>query len=177
MRMRKYFTTYRNVVPSDYEKWLEDLAAEGWHPTKIRHFSSIVMKFEKSEPRQYKYSVELLGKLSKDRIKTYEDFGWEYVGRMSSIFVWRKQYSDKKPEMFTESTDIRKRSSRFVIAISFTFALFLIAFIATLVIAALMLIGKIQSDWLQVSLGILLSGVFTLYLGYVIKKISKNKNR
>lgn len=177
MKMRKYFTTYTNVVPAKYEKWLEDLANDGWHPTKINHFSSMVMTFEKLQPKQYKYAVELLGKLKKDRMKTYEDFGWEYIGRMSSIFVWRKEYADKKPVMFTDSSDIRKRSTRFVVGISFSFSLFLIAFITTLVIAALMLLGRIQPDWIQIGLGILLSGAFTFYLGYVMLKIQKNKDK
>ncbi|MEX1377422.1 MAG: DUF2812 domain-containing protein [Eubacteriales bacterium] len=175
MTMKKYFTAYRKVVPAEYEKWFEDLAADGWHPKKINHFSSMVMKFEKKEPKKYKYAIELLGKLSKERIQTYKDFGWEYVGRMSSIFVWRSEYLEKKPEMFTDSESTKKRSNRFILAISFSFTAFLVALITTLVLAILGLAKVIEPDWLQIILGIALSGILTIYLGFVMRKISKNK--
>jgi len=175
MIMKKYFTAYINVVPAEYEKWFENLAAEGWHPTKINHLSSMVMCFKQTESKKYKYSIELLGKLRKDRIQSYKDFGWEYVGRMSSIFVWRKEYIDEKPEMFTDRDDVKKRSDRFIIAISFSFAIFLLTFITTIFIAILGLLSKINPDWFQIILGITLSGVLTLFLGLVIRKINKNK--
>ncbi len=177
MKMRKYFTAYRNVVPSEYEKWLEGLAADGWHPKKINHFTSMVMTFEKSQPKKYKYAIELLGHLKKDRIKIYKDFGWEYVGRMSSIFVWRKEYENEKPEMFTDHEDIVRRSNRFVIAISFSFVIFLIAFMAALALALLAGIGKINPEWGQIILAIALSGTLAFYLGHVIRKINNNKDK
>lgn len=177
MKMKKYFTAYRNVVPSEYEKWFEEYAAEGWHPIKINHFSSMVMTFEKNEPKKYKYAIELLGRLKKDRIKIYKDFGWEYVGRMSSIFVWRSEYENKRPELFTDTESKVLRSKRFVTAISFSFAVFLIAFIATIVLAVLAAMNIIQRDWLDIILGILLSGALTFYLGSVMRRISKNKEK
>lgn len=177
MKMKKYFTAYRNVVPSEYEKWFEDLATEGWHPQKISHFSSMVMTFEKKEPKKYKYAIELLGRLKKDRVKIYKEFGWEYVGRMSSIFVWRSEYENKRPELFTDKETKVLRSKRFVVAISFSFAIFLIAFITTLVLGVLAALGRIQGAWLDIILGILLSGTLAFYLGSVMRRIHKNREK
>lgn len=177
MKMKKYFTAYRNVVPAEYEKWFENLAAEGWHPKTINHFSSMIMTFEKNEPKQYKYAIELLGRLKKDRVKIYKDFGWEYVGRMSSIFVWRNEYENKRPELFTDKETKVLRSKRFIIAISFSFTIFLFAFIITLILAMLAALNIIQRDWLDIILGVLLSGTLTFYLGSVIKRIHKNKDK
>ena len=34
-----WFSAFRYIVPADYEKWLEKMAAEGWHTGHLRQWS------------------------------------------------------------------------------------------------------------------------------------------
>ncbi len=36
---------------------------------------------------------------------TYEDAGWEYVGELTSLHVWRRQYRGERPEAFTDRAE------------------------------------------------------------------------
>ena len=42
-----FFPAFKRVVPSDFENWLEDMAAKGWHIERVRQWSSIIMIFIK----------------------------------------------------------------------------------------------------------------------------------
>ncbi|MEX1307845.1 MAG: DUF2812 domain-containing protein [Eubacteriales bacterium] len=175
MKRIEWFTAYKHVVPSDYEKWFEDLAKEGWHPTKIRHTSSMRMVLEKSEPKKYKYAIELLGRLSPERKAMYADFGWEYVGRMSSIFVWRKEYTDKRPEMFSDKPSTKKRSQRFIVAISFSFGIFLLGFMISIGLMLAKWFGSSAMEWLDILIMFVVYGAASAYLYSVIRRIKRDK--
>ncbi len=59
MKKIKWLSAFTYFIPADYEAWFEDLASKGWHPKKIGQSSSLAMVFEKGEPKQYKYVVDL----------------------------------------------------------------------------------------------------------------------
>lgn len=123
--MIEWFTPWRFVKPADYEEWFEKLAAKGRHP-KISRLSAFCMKFVKGESKRYKYVVDLQAFPKEEYFDTYASFGWEYVGKMSSMFIWRKEYLDEKPESFSDAESLAKRNGRFVKAMSFSLAMCLI---------------------------------------------------
>jgi len=53
-----------------------------------------------------------------DYLATYEDAGWQHLGRMASAYVWRRSYDDQRPEAFTDAETVRARSQRFVGAVA-----------------------------------------------------------
>jgi hypothetical protein len=173
---KKYFgVTFRKVVPAEYELWFEELALKGWHPQKIKHTSSFVMTFEKSQAIKYRYVVDLQAIPKDDYIPTYQDFGWELMGQMSSLFVWRKEYSDERPEAFSDKESILKRNRRFVKAISFSFALFIIASLVV-TISFFMNLPRLDTGGIvQFILGMILSYLLTALLASVIYRILKAK--
>ena len=175
MKRIEWFTAFRHVVPTNYEEWFEGLAEAGWHPVKINHLSSMRMVLEKSKPRKYKYAIELLGRLTPERKAMYADFGWEYVGRMSSIFVWRKEYTDKRPEMFSDESSSQKHSQRFITAISFSFGIFLLGWIVSLVLILAKLFGCPAIEWLDILIMFFVYGAASVYLFLVISRIRKAK--
>lgn len=173
----KWLTTFRCVVPVDYERWFEELAQKGWSPQKISQFSSIAMTFAKTEPKKYRYVFDLQAMPKADYKATYEAFGWEFVGQMASAFVWRKQYEKERPESFTDNETRIARSKRFTVAVFSSFILF---FFASLIILACVVWNfnkLVIGELLQFILGLLLSGGFAVYLGYVVRKISKNRDK
>ncbi|WP_218828171.1 DUF2812 domain-containing protein [Paenibacillus sp. SSG-1] len=47
-----WFPAYRYVVPAKLERWLEQMSMSGWHPDRIRQWSSLYMTFRRGEPKQ-----------------------------------------------------------------------------------------------------------------------------
>jgi hypothetical protein len=174
-KMKYLCATFRKVVPSEYESWFEKLALEGWHPQDITHTSSFIMSFVKGKAIKYRYVVDVQAIPKDDYVSIYQDFGWEFVGRMSSIFVWRKEYIDERPEAFSDKENLMKRNRRFIMAISFSLVLFSIA---SLIVTASFIVNLSRLDIggiTQFMLGMILSYSLTILLASVIYRISKAK--
>lgn len=177
MKNKKVFfcSAFKYVVPADYEHWFEELAVTGWHPVKIDQWSSIVMRFEKSEPKKYRYVIDLQPMLKKDYKQTYEEFGWEYVGQMASTHIWRKKYTDERPESFSDVSSREARNKRFIIAISISFTIFLFGAIAFAVGAIFSNLAS--SDRLQFGIAAMLFFLTAMLLVFVMGKVRKNMDR
>jgi len=119
-----WLTPFKYVIPADYENWFEKLAFEGWHPVRIGQWSSIAMRFAKGAPKKYRYVVDMQPALKKDYMRTYEEFGWEFMGQMASALVWRREYDGERPESFSDSASRRGRNKRFFWAVSASFFIF-----------------------------------------------------
>lgn len=172
-KSRAYLTAFRYVVPADYEAWFESLALEGWHPVRIGQWSSICMRFAKGQPKKYRYVVDLQAAPKNSYRATYESFGWEYVGRMASVFVWRKEYTGERPEAFTDVETQNGQRKRFVKAIGFSFALFSLAALALVILYALQFARLTPSHHAQFLFGFALSSGFALYLYNVMRRIRR----
>ena len=117
------FPGYRYVVPADFERWLEKMASAGWHIDRISQWSSLFMVFRRGEPQKYRFVYDLQAVPRKDYRAIYEQFGWEYLGRMASIYIWRKAYRDRRPEAFSDRDSIIHRNRRTIAAISSLYVL------------------------------------------------------
>ena len=107
---------------------------------------------------------------------TYEQFGWEYLGRMSSVYIWRKEYKNERPEAFSDNESIIKRSRRTVAAISFSLISLIIALVAQF---TFFFISKplTSSKLVQLGFGITLCSIFIILLGLIMLKIKRNEDR
>lgn len=170
-----WFSAFKRVVPADYENWLERLASEGWNIDHIGQWSSIVMTFYRSKPKKYRYIYDIQSFPKKDYKSTYEEFGWEFVGQMASCCIWRKEYNAKRPESFTSRESLEKRNKQVVSAVSVSFSMFLL--LTIILVTSLFIVSSNLSisDMVQFIVGITMSTTFTLYLGYVMRKIYKNR--
>jgi hypothetical protein len=171
------FSAFRYLLPSDYENWLERMAAEGWHVNRFRQWSSIVMTFRRGTPKQYRFVYDPQVSPRKEYIPTYEQFGWEYLGRMASAHFWRMEYEGERPEAFSDQDSIVRRNRRTVAAVSVSFIIFLIT---VLTIGILLLFftdtlsgtGRTQ---LMIAEGFF--GVIMILLGAVMLFLRKNESR
>jgi len=170
-----WLSGFTNVVPADYENWIEKLALQGWNIDHIGQWSSVIMTFHRSQPKKYRYIYDLQAFPKKEYKTTYEQFGWEFVGQMASGFIWRKLYTDKRPESFTSIESLEKRSKQVISAVLVSFTIFLI--ISIIVITAFIInFSRLStSDIGQFMLGTVLSSSFAIYLGFVMRKIYKNR--
>ena len=117
--MMKWFSPSRYFDPTDYERWFENLALQGFHP-QITPFSFIAMRFAKGDAQKYKYVVDVQAFPKGEYVSTYTSFGWELVGKMANMFIWRKAYEDKKPEAFSDRDSMAKRNARLAKAMTFS---------------------------------------------------------
>jgi VIT1/CCC1 family predicted Fe2+/Mn2+ transporter len=148
---------------------------QGWNIDHIGQWSSVVMTFNRSEPKKDRYIYDAQVFPKKEYKPTYEQFGWEFVGQMASCYIWRKEYFDKRPESFTNHESLETRNKQVVSAVSVSFAMFSIVSIILITAFIITFSNLTTNDMLQLILAIVLSFVFALYLGYVMKKIYKNR--
>ena len=88
------------------EKYYSDMAAKGWQLVKRGITFS---KFEKTEPKQMRYRVEVVapkmlvnGELPEEQVAVYEDCGWEYVFSSGFLHVFRAPEGSDAPELYLE---------------------------------------------------------------------------
>lgn len=107
-----FFTALNYVVPEDFERYLEIMARQGWHPDRIGGHSGAVMTFSRAEPRQYRYVIDTPPMVGTDYYKHYERYGWEGAGQIGDAVFWRTTYEgDRRPESFALSKDIDRHNT------------------------------------------------------------------
>lgn len=174
-RKIRWFTAFKYVVPADYEKWFEDQGREGLHPVRVGQWSSIAMRFEKGDPVNYRYVVDMQPAPKKDYKKTYGEFGWEFVGQMASAYVWRRSYSGERPESFSDAQSKKGRNRRFFWAVMVPLVIFLIGGLGFL--GGILFTGLDGSSKIQFGIAAILCLAASLALGMVMKKIRRNIDR
>lgn len=132
-----WFAPFMHPTPERLENWLEAQASQGWQPTKLGDMSAIRLHLTKSKPVQLRYVVDPQQNPDDDYRSTYEDAGWEYVGELTSLQVWRRRYKGERPEAFTDRPSRRARDVR-------------LAWV-TGILAALVLTGMVIRVWLGVT--------------------------
>lgn len=175
-KMTKWFTPYKFAVPAQYEEWFENLALEGWHPEKVEHISSFKMNFIKGDAKKYRYVVDLQANPKKEYKQIYGEFGWEFVGQMSSLFVWRKEHSEEKPESFSDRQSIDKRNKRFTTILSIMATIFSCAFIIVAVLFGIYFTRLTSAgQYIQFIAGMLLSGIISIFMFSRLRQFAKYK--
>jgi hypothetical protein len=103
-----YFSAFRegNIIPANFETWLEDMALQGWKVEKIGQWSSLKMVFIESTPKKCRFVYDVNSFPTEEYKSIYEQFGWEYVGQMASANIWRQEYTNKRPESFSDMESI-----------------------------------------------------------------------
>lgn len=172
-----WFSAFRRVIPADYENWLEQMAAEGWHINHFRQWSSIYMTLTRGEPKKYRFVYDPQVSPRKDYITTYEQFGWEYLGRMASAHFWRMEYAGERPEAFSDKESKVARNRRTLSAVSVSFFLFLAAdlFFGGMLTFFPNILSK--GDKTQIIFAEIFFCIVTILLGLVLLVLRKNERR
>lgn len=175
------FKPYQYPHPAALEQWLEQKASEGWYPDRLTHIHSMGMRLEKREPMQYKYIVDLQARCTAEYRRIYADLGWEYVGRMSSMHIWRQAYDDVPPASFTDMDSLNSRNRRFYIAISIVFwvMMLLVAVLAGVFLLERFGVLAIQDDpvdiWVDRIMPIVILGTVGTFIGLSARRVRHRK--
>ena len=95
------------------EKYLEDMAKNGWHLKEVSH-SLLVFHFVEGEPRKTSFSVDYRSKEDKEYFAILEDAGWQCLGKGAGWFIWRQEYTNNKPKIYTDKQSLIDRSKRII---------------------------------------------------------------
>jgi hypothetical protein len=71
------------------------------------------MTLVRGKPASYRYVVDVQVHPRADYLSTYTDAGWERVGQMASETLWRRPYTGKRPEAFSDTASTRARTMGF----------------------------------------------------------------
>jgi hypothetical protein len=169
-----YFSVFRHLLPSDYENWLEHMAAEGWHINHFRQWNSIVMTFHRGKPKKYRFVYDPQVSPREEYIATYQQFGWEYLGRMASAHIWRMEYEGERPQAFSDQEGLVDRNRRNLIAVSVSFFIFLAAVIAIGLALGFSSDSLSAGDRTQLIIAGIFFGLISFALGYIMLLMWKN---
>lgn len=172
-----FFSIFRHLLPSDYENWLERMAAEGWHIDRIRQWDSVFMTFQRGKPKNYRFVYDLQFSPRQEYIATYQQFGWEHLGRMASAHIWRMEYEGERPQAFSDQEGLVDRNRRNLIAVSVSFFIFLAAVIAIGLALGFASDSLSAGDRTQLIIAGIFFGMILFALGYIMVLMWKNLMR
>ena len=172
-----WFPAFKYVFPADFENWMEAMEAEGWHVDHVGQWNSLLMTFKRGEPKKYRFVYDIQPIARNDYKDTYKQFGWELVGQMASVYLWRMEYTDKRPDAFSDTESIAARNRRTVLAASVSFFIFLIwsLFMAIFLIffpGALSHSDRVQFFWAMI-FSLVVTSLIGFAMLYMIKKSKK----
>jgi len=171
------FSAFRHLIPSDYEDWLEQMAAKGWHINQIGQWSSVTMTFQRGLPKKVRFVYDPQVSPSKDYIPTYEQFGWEYLGCVASAHIWRMEYEGVRPQAFSDQEGLADRNLRNLKAASISLFIFLAGIIAIGLSLRFASTSLSAGDKSQLVAAAIFFGVINLVLGYLILQLWNNRAR
>jgi len=135
------------------------------------------MTFQRGKPKKYRFIYDPQVSPRKEYIATYEQFGWEYLGRMASAHIWRMEYEGERPQAFSDREGLVDRNRRNLIAVSVSFFIFLAAVIAISLALALASDSLTAGDRTQMIIAAIFFGMIALALGNIMFLMWKNQLR
>ena len=172
-----WIPAFRYVFPADFENWMETMEAEGWHVDHVGQWDSLLMTFKRGEPKKYRFVYDIQPIVRKDYKDTYKQFGWEFVGQMASVYLWRMEYTDKRPDAFSDAESIAARNKRNVLAASVSFFIFLICSLAAAVFLVFFPGVLSHGDRVQIFWAMMLGWVMTALVGWAVFYMIKRSRR
>lgn len=132
------------------------------------------MTFQRGKPKKYRFVYDPQVAPRPEYIATYEQFGWEYLGRMASAHFWRMEYEGKRPQAFSDLEGLVDRNRRNAIAVSVSFFIFLAGVTAITLALGFASDSLSAGDRIQLIIADMFFGMITLALGYIMYLMWKN---
>lgn len=142
-----WFAPFTHPTPERLETWFEREASRGWQPQELGDMSAIRLRLLRTNAARVRYVVDPQQSVDEDYRAKHEEAGWEYVGELSSLHVWRRRYQGDRPEALTDGAGRRARNRRVVRVAGAVGALALVG-AAVRVALGVADVGGSSADWL-----------------------------
>ena len=150
----------------DEEKWINDMAEQGWH---LKKFWPFVHVFEKGNPGEYIYRNEMVIGRKNDYFEFLETMDVEHVHHFGVWSYFRKKRADGPFDIYSDSTD----KIRYLTQIN---RLFIPACIVNILATIMNVVNLFQHDESSKSLMIIIALNFLVAVMFYIA-IRKNSKR
>lgn len=99
------------------EEWLEKMEVSGYRLDKVS-MSGLVFDFIKTEPQKARYCIDFSSGFSQEYFNVIKDEGWQVFEMGSGWFVFRKEYTDNPPQLYTDYDSLIERNKRLLLILS-----------------------------------------------------------
>lgn len=101
MTTTAWLAPVRHLAPGSLERYLESQAAHGRHLHDVDVWSPLRLRFDDGEQAQVRYVVDRRANPAPADYYTFrEDRGWDHVGAVGPLHVWRMEYTGERPVGF-----------------------------------------------------------------------------
>ncbi|MEZ5212241.1 MULTISPECIES: DUF2812 domain-containing protein [unclassified Gordonia (in: high G+C Gram-positive bacteria)] len=136
MTTTAWLAPVRHLSPDSFELYLERQAARGRHVAGIDGLSPLRLHFDDAEPATVRYVVDRRANPAPIDYYTFrENLGWEHVGVVADLHLWRREYHGERPASFV-GDDIYRRAGTWSVALAAVAALTLLGAVALGILAA-----------------------------------------
>lgn len=106
---------WNSMSTDNFEQWLEDHAARGWHLVKTDRLM-LRCHFRRGEPKKVRYCVDYPAEVTDEYYAIFHDAGWEHVSTAFGWYIWRTEYSgERRPELFNDVEPLIERNNRLLL--------------------------------------------------------------
>lgn len=125
MSKKEWFVSLKHMQPSELEYYLEEQAANGYILKKLGELAPFYYEFEEGEKTKTKFVVDKTA-LAKDMyVETLLGQGWELMGTVGPFYLWRQDYTDKRPKDFTDNA-IRSKACKILSIVAIVITILLV---------------------------------------------------
>lgn len=175
MKIKKWFVALTKIVPSEMERYLEEMAAEGYQLRNIGEMGLFYFPFEQSPKLKSKYVVDISALPKVMYMETLLKKDWEYLGKTGNCYIWRKNYDDVRPEDFTDKICRAKHCKRMGIFFSLMTLLCLALTVSLVYGIVLELKNNISTHVAMYIIEIIFQIPFILYFMWGARKLLSNR--
>jgi len=104
-------------APDKVEEWLEDMEMQGYNLVRVS-WSGNTFHFIKGVPRTIKYCTDYQKLVNDSYFEIHKSNGWEMIFTSKQALtiikctLWRKEYTDEKPELYSDKIHILKHARK-----------------------------------------------------------------
>jgi len=124
-------------APDKVEEWLEDMEMQGYSLFRMNRFGNSFY-FIKGEPRTIKYCVDYQNFVNDSYFEIHKTNGWEMIftnrSTLTKYTLWRKEYTDEKPELYTDKIHILKHARKQCLLYCILYIPLIVIYIALIVL-------------------------------------------
>lgn len=108
-------------APEKLENWLENMEKQGW---RLFNSKLALISFElvKDTPKNARYCLDYQEKFTPEYKSIFEDAGWELISSGMGWYIWRREYTDVRPEIYTDADSLIARNTRLIRYLTAVFA-------------------------------------------------------
>jgi len=102
--------------PERIEDYLEEMAAEGWQIDRVA-MSLMWYRFEQSELQRIRFCADYQWKPDEEYEIILQDDGWTKVAQNSGWLLWKKPYTNERPELYTDKQSLVERNRKIILVL------------------------------------------------------------